>query len=158
MKQTKLGIFSGLALLLAIPHLQAANFGELEKLSLHFSAYEGGSLKLKGVDARRQLVVTGFYVGGGQRDLTRLVKYAVEPAGVAAIDKTGWVSPLKDGKAVITAKATEGATATTEITVEELGEVQTSVLLLVSLALYEIQKQRSLFLKKRSSMTMNRIL
>ncbi len=124
MKQTKLGIFSGLALLLAIPHLQAANFGELEKLSLHFSAYEGGSLKLKGVDARRQLVVTGFYVGGGQRDLTRLVKYAVEPAGVAAIDKTGWVSPLKDGKAVITAKATEGATATTEITVEELGEVQ----------------------------------
>ena len=38
------------------------------------------------------------------------------------------------------------------------GEVQTSVLLLVSLALYEIQKQRSLFLKKRSSMTMNRIL
>jgi hypothetical protein len=38
------------------------------------------------------------------------------------------------------------------------GEVQTSVLLLVSLALSDIQKQRSLFLKKRSSMTMNRIL
>ena len=113
-----------MASLAAAPLVQAADFGEPEKITLSFSAYEGDSLKLKGIDARRQLVVTGVFTDGDERDLSRQVQYTAEPAGIVAIDKTGWVHPVKDGKAVITAKATGGSMATAEITVEESGSIQ----------------------------------
>ncbi|MFP6901036.1 MAG: hypothetical protein VCA36_08835, partial [Opitutales bacterium] len=108
----------------AAPFVQAADFGEPEKIILAFSAYEGDSLQLKGIDARRQLVVTGIYSDGDERDLSRQVQYTAEPAGIVAIDKTGWISPVKDGKAVITAKAVGGSVATAEVTVEESGSIQ----------------------------------
>ena len=99
---------TGSACLLALAStLNAANFGEPEKIKMVFSAFDGDTLTLKGVDARRQLVVTGTYSDGDERDLSRQVQYASSPAGIVTIDKTGWVSPLKDGKAEITAKAVD---------------------------------------------------
>ena len=56
----RFGMFTAMASLVLSPFLQAADFGEPEKLTLAFSAYEGDSLQLKGIDARRQLVVTGI--------------------------------------------------------------------------------------------------
>ena len=121
---TRLGSLGTIALLGAASCLQAANFDEPAKISLSFSAYEDDVLHLKGVDARRQLVVTGTYPDGDERDLTRDVEYVVEPAGIAAIDETGWISPVKDGKASITAKAKGGAVAKVDVSVEESGEIQ----------------------------------
>ena len=116
--------FAATVLLTASSFVQAAEFGDPEKITLSFSAYEGDTLQLKGIDARRQLVVTGVYSDGDERDLSRQVQYTAEPAGIVAIDKTGWVNPVKDGKAVITAKATADAIATVEITVEDSGSIQ----------------------------------
>ncbi len=117
-------MFTAMASLAAASFVQAADFGEPDKITLSFSAFEGDTLKLKGIDARRQLVVTGVFTDGDERDLSRQVQYTAVPAGIVAIDKTGWVSPVKDGKAVITAKAAGGSVATAEITVEESGSIQ----------------------------------
>ncbi len=60
------------------------------------------SLVLSGRDAGAQLIVTGM-----GRDLTHQVQYDVSPMDLVAIDKTGYVSALKEGKATI--RATSGS-------------------------------------------------
>jgi hypothetical protein len=81
--------------------------------SLQFQATE---FTLAGRDATRQLTLTS-----GSQDFTRTAKYSVAPAGVVAIDSTGFVTPLKEGTATITAKA-NNLSATTKVTVSHLVE------------------------------------
>jgi hypothetical protein len=69
---------------------------------------------LESKDARQQLLATV-----GDRDVTREVAWSAQPAGLVAIDKSGRVSPVADGAAVITAKTTDGATATLPVTVKD---------------------------------------
>ena len=48
----RLGIFAAITTSLAFsPLVHAADFGDPEKITLSFSAFEGDSLKLKGIDA-----------------------------------------------------------------------------------------------------------
>ncbi len=61
------------------------------------------SLVLRGKDARAQLVVLGHYDSGQMRDLTRKVAYQVSPSGVVQVDSTGFVTPVGNGTATITA-------------------------------------------------------
>ncbi len=75
-------------------------------------------IHLKGSDARQQLLATAKFAGGMERDYTRAVTYTVAPANIVKIDRDGLVTPVADGKAVITAKAKEGASAMIEVTVE----------------------------------------
>jgi len=124
MKFARIGLLKAVSLLIASTFANAAELGEAEKITLGFSAFEGDAISLKGIDARRQLVITGLFSNGDERDLSRKVKYTSVPAGVVAIDETGWVSPVKDGKTKITVTATGGATAAAEITVEESGTIQ----------------------------------
>ena len=124
MSFTRISLLGTAGLLAFSPLLNAAEFGEPEKIVMSFSAFEGDTLSLKGIDARRQLVVTGTYSDGDERDLSRQVVYSTKPAGIVSIDKSGWVSPVKDGKTVIMAKAAGGASASAEITVEESGKIQ----------------------------------
>ena len=81
---------------------------------------ETGNFALAGRDAVRQLVVTGRYASGQLRDLTRAVAYEATPPGIVQIDGTGLVTPLKEGKATIRAKAPNGTSATVEVTVGSL--------------------------------------
>ena len=111
MKFARIGILKAVSLLIASTFANAAGLGEAEKITLGFSAFDGDAISLKGIDARRQLVITGLFSNGDERDLSRKVKYASAPAGVVAIDETGWVSPVKDGKTKITVTAKGGATA-----------------------------------------------
>jgi hypothetical protein len=74
---------------------------------------------LAGRDAWQQLVVTGRYSSGQERDLTGSVSYEAAPAGIVAIDTTGLVTPLKEGKATITARSA-GVSATIPVTVTHL--------------------------------------
>jgi hypothetical protein len=69
-------------------------------------------LMLHGVNARSQLVVTGNYSSGQQHDFTHRVTYSVAPAGVVRVDADGFVVPLADGQATITAKSAEGPSTT----------------------------------------------
>lgn len=82
---------------------------------------EGKGIVLRGRDGRQQIFVTGVYSSGQLRDHTRTVQFTSEPAGIVAIDPTGHVTPLADGKAVITATASGNLTA--QIPVEVQGFV-----------------------------------
>ena len=55
------------------------------------------------------------------RDLTRVVSYDVQPAGVLSIDATGLVVPLADGAVTITARSPEGVTGSTKAQVLRFG-------------------------------------
>lgn len=71
---------------------------------------------LHGRDARQQLCVSGVYTTGQLRDLTRSVRYRVEPIGVVEVASNGLTTPLKDGTARV--HVTGPAGLTTEAAVE----------------------------------------
>jgi hypothetical protein len=84
---------------------------------------EGGRpVAIRGRDAMQQLLVTGIYESGQQRDLTRTVRYRVKPEGILAVDSTGLVTPLAEGSATIRAEAAGGIAA--ELSVEVTNLVQ----------------------------------
>lgn len=91
------------------------DLGKVEALTIE----TGAQALLRGRDAQRQLIVMGKHASGVVRDVTRAVTYASNPAGIAAVDSTGLVTPLADGKTTVTAAAADGATANMEITVEQ---------------------------------------
>mgnify|MGYP003321450976 CR=1 FL=1 len=59
MSFARISIFGTAGLLAVAPLLHAAEFGEPEKIVMSFSAFEGDTLSLKGIDDGRQLVDTG---------------------------------------------------------------------------------------------------
>ena len=80
------------------------------------------TLKLRGPDARQQLLATARLSNGVVRDVTRKVIYSVTPATVAKISKEGMLTPLNDGEATITAKTSDGLEATLSLTVEKFSQ------------------------------------
>ncbi|HXT42171.1 MAG TPA: DUF1549 and DUF1553 domain-containing protein [Candidatus Angelobacter sp.] len=81
------------------------------------------ALRLRGKDARQQLLVTAKLDNGELRDFTRQVSYSASPANVVTIDKSGRVTPLGDGPATITAKGAEGLSTSLPVIVEHFNEV-----------------------------------
>lgn len=81
------------------------------------------TLSLTGGGDRMQLIVNGYEADGRLRDVTREVAYTVNPAKVLTIDKTGFVQPLADGAATITAKVGD-KTASVKVIVKKFGEVE----------------------------------
>jgi hypothetical protein len=77
------------------------------------------ALKLHGADARQQLVVTGSFASGAQRDLTREVRYEASPAGIVEVDRNGLVTAISDGSATVTVKTGDNSAATLPVTVEQ---------------------------------------
>jgi hypothetical protein len=61
----------------------------------------GKSFELAGRDSARQLVVTGQFAGGLERDLSGAASYRAVPPGIVAIDDTGFVTPQAEGQATI---------------------------------------------------------
>jgi hypothetical protein len=96
--------------------------GTLQTVTFDVGRAEEGGVLLAGRDARQQLVVTGHYAGGRLRDLSHEVAYEVVPAGIVAIDPTGLVTPLREGRAAIHATAANGVKAATMVTVTHLVE------------------------------------
>ena len=65
-----------------------------------------GPIVLRGPEARTQVLV----MEGKDRDRTREVQFTLEPAGIAAIDSTGYLVPLGEGETTLIATPTgEGA-------------------------------------------------
>ncbi len=79
----------------------------------------GGALELKGAEARRQLLVTGFDAAGTARDLTATVVFEESPAGVVKVGRGGLVAPLADGETRLQARAANGVTADLALKVRE---------------------------------------
>src|SRR5256886_9232280 len=80
-------------------------------------------LRLRGQDARQQLLITAKFDSGALGDFTRRVGYSVSPANVIKIDKAGRVTPLSDGSAIITVKGPDDLSATLSVVVEHFNEV-----------------------------------
>ena len=99
-----------LTLLLALPAFAAE---PAAPKSVQFQAAE---FTLAGRDATRQLALTG-----GSQDFTRTARYTAAPAGIVDVDATGFVTPLKEGTATITA-AVGVLNATARVTVTHLVE------------------------------------
>jgi hypothetical protein len=90
--------------------LQAIAFEETIETTLH------------GPDSRRQLLVTGRYSSGQLHDLSTKVAYTVAPAGILTVNGEGFVTPVGEGKATITARLQTGQTVAAEFTVDQFGE------------------------------------
>ena len=75
---------------------------------------------ISGRDAGLQLIVTGAYDSGQQRDLTRDVVYSSAPTGLVEISSNGYVSPIAEGDVVVTAKTDGNFTATVSIQVTDI--------------------------------------
>lgn len=70
----------------------------------------GRELQIVGQDARVQIIVSASHTNGRQSDVTRAVRYVVEPADILSIDETGLMTPLKNGTATVTATLGERTT------------------------------------------------
>lgn len=82
----------------------------------------GGVSVLVGRNARRQLLVTGIYSSGQRHDLTHEVSYAVDKSNLLTVSAEGLATPLGDGDAVVTARTSDGRTATMSLKIEKCGE------------------------------------
>lgn len=103
---------------------EAANFPGLgpkgDLVSISFEA--AGQPVLQGRNARKQLIVTGSYSSGQKHDLTHSVAYSTDKPQVLTIDATGLVTPLTDGDATVTARSSDGKTATVALKTERCTE------------------------------------
>lgn len=63
------------------------------------------SVRLSGPRAMRQMILTGHYADGSERDLTSLCMWSAETPGVVQIGDGGFAQPLKDGSTVLVAQA-----------------------------------------------------
>jgi hypothetical protein len=79
-------------------------------------------LPLSGSHAHRQLLVTGQTAAGRLVDLTHAVTYSAEPAGIVAVDSSGWLRPLADGEVQLTASHVAGLSATIRVAVQAWGD------------------------------------
>ena len=101
-----------------------ANFDETKDIEVRFSAYPEDTLSLRGVGARRQIVVTGKYHDGVERDLTRKVRMDAQPVGIVEISKEGWIKPLADGVATVFIHAAGNLKSSIQVRTTESGQVQ----------------------------------
>lgn len=76
-------------------------------------------MTLVGPRAGQQVVVTGLYADGTVRDLTGLCEFQVHAESVAAVDRDGYVRPLKNGTATLVVQA-GGQTAQVPVRVQAL--------------------------------------
>lgn len=81
---------------------------------------QAGEAVMRGPTARRQLLVTGKYSSGQLHDLTHKVAFSVQPVGIVEVNQGGFVIPLADGEAVVTAKEPAGKSASMSLKVERL--------------------------------------
>jgi hypothetical protein len=80
-------------------------------------------VRLRGADARQQLLTTAKSDAGMLLDVTRQVTYETEPAGIVKVTHNGLVIPLKDGTATVSARTTNGLAAGIKVVVEKYSDV-----------------------------------
>lgn len=94
--------------------------GQLQKIAVETGRFVNGGFVLAGRDSAQQIIVTGSYSTGQTRDLSRIVKYSITPPGIAEVDETGYVTPIKEGTATLKMDAGNGIEATTNVTVTHI--------------------------------------
>lgn len=80
---------------------------------------EPARLELVGSDGRGQAIATGTGPGGVPIDLTREVRWSVDPPGVATVDADGLIRAIGDGTAAVIAEGKNGESARIEVIVRD---------------------------------------
>jgi len=93
--------------------------GRLISIAMESGASTNLPLRFEGSESLRQLLVTGTSSTGRQIDLTREVRYSVEPQGIVSINSQGLVTPRGNGSATITAVADGDLIATIAVEVQQ---------------------------------------
>src|SRR5205823_8988230 len=88
-----------------------------EKLELTIPG--ASKLQLRGADARQQILITAKSSAGALRDWTHEVAYEAKPVGIVDVRPNGLILPISDGHAVVTAKAKNALTVSTEVDVDQ---------------------------------------
>jgi uncharacterized protein DUF1549/uncharacterized protein DUF1553/Big-like domain-containing protein len=94
--------------------------GKLVSIAVDTGRAKDGLVAISGRDAVQQLVVTGSFDSGQTRDLTRKSTYEAAPAGIIAVDSTGFVTPIAEGQATVKVVAAPGIEATVNMVVKDL--------------------------------------
>jgi len=92
-----------------------------ERLTISYHSDADHGLILNGSDARQQLIVTGIDDRDVAQDLTRSVRFQVDPPGVVQVDEHGVASAIGRGSATITAKSPDGTSAVLQVHAENFG-------------------------------------
>lgn len=87
------------------------------------STEENASVVLNGGDSRWQIRVSRNEDAGRLADVSREASYTVEPAGIITVDSSGYVRPVSDGVATVTASLGD-QTAIQRIEVHGMAELQ----------------------------------
>ncbi len=82
------------------------------------------TIVLNGQDSSWQLQVTARDHRQTTRDVTRQVRYQVDPAHIATVDESGFLRPLATGSASVVAVFEEGVSAQVNIVVRGLDAIQ----------------------------------
>lgn len=80
-------------------------------------------ITLSGQDGRQQLVVTGRYADGLERDLTHQVAFSVSVPGLVRVERAR-LTPIADGSGMLVARAPGGARAWASVRVTGAGETR----------------------------------
>ncbi len=107
----------------ATPKLEAPGLGDpgqLQAIIVETGRAAGEAVVVSGRDAGQQLIVIGKYSTGQTRDQTRDVTYATSPEGVASVDKTGWLTPIKEGQTTVLARSATGQEASVTVQVTHI--------------------------------------
>ncbi|MCP4848054.1 MAG: DUF1553 domain-containing protein [Verrucomicrobiaceae bacterium] len=89
-------------------------------LEIHAISKSGDAALLKGPDARLQLVVTA----SDGTDVTRKVKYHVEPEGLLEVSATGHVKPLANGMVKVSAAIQGEEASAVSVSIEQVEKSQ----------------------------------
>ncbi len=93
--------------------------GSLKSLVIETGHPQNGQFSLAGRYSWQQILVTGQYSTGQERDLTRSVEFETSPGGIVKIGETGVVTPLKEGTATIVARS-KNVQAKTKVVVSHI--------------------------------------
>jgi hypothetical protein len=96
--------------------------GKLVSISVESGRSQDGGFVISGRDASQQLVVEGKYDSGQIRDLSRDVKYTLSEEGIAKVDATGHVTPVKEGAVTIHIEAAPGIETQANVTVTHIAQ------------------------------------
>jgi hypothetical protein len=80
-------------------------------------------VRLRGADARQQLLATAKLDSGMLLDVTRHVTYETAPTDIVKVTSGGVVIPLKDGTATVSGRTTNGLASTISVAVERYADV-----------------------------------
>jgi hypothetical protein len=113
-------LLASLVLVLAtLPAPAASAPSPPRSLTIETGRTTRGTFVLAGRDSWQQLLVSGVFGQAAPCDLTRHAKYTTSPAGRVRVDATGLVTPLAEGRAVITATV-GGRSASVRVEVKHL--------------------------------------